>query len=175
MSIWSLKLCEDFCINQTVLRIANRKTKWIFICLHIFFRVIILICNVWWVQKVHDKCQKGEVGWRWIIQSFLYSLDFHWLGPLGRVSHRVAMSVCMYVSPSLLNFFKGPFIGPKVTWPDPRLVVGSASTPWKPPPTKQKRLWSYYPHGLRESVSINISLRSCIWTLMYSKGIMCDI
>ena len=22
---------------------------------------------------------------------------FHWLGPLGRVSHRVAMSVCMYV------------------------------------------------------------------------------
>ena len=29
---------------------------------------------------------------------FFMQCGFHWLGPLGRVSHRVAMSVCMYVT-----------------------------------------------------------------------------
>ena len=41
--------------------------------------------------------------------------DFHWLGPLGRVSHRVTMFECCVLSPPNAIYFEA-LIGPQITW-----------------------------------------------------------
>ena len=42
-------------------------------------------------------------------------IDFHQLGPLGRVGLVVDMSVCVFVCPLPMRFFSRPLIGPQIT------------------------------------------------------------
>ena len=67
---------------------------------------------------------------------FIYILkSFHWIGPLGRFSHRVAMSICLYVCPL---WRRHPLAlersSPQVTWPDARPLIGPPlHTAWEGP------------------------------------------
>ena len=50
--------------------------------------------------------------------------------PLGRVGHKVVMSVCLYVCAIGCSFFR-PLIGPQITWPDPGLwLINPPSLPY---------------------------------------------
>ena len=69
----------------------------------------------------------------WTRPGNLNIIVFHWIGPLGRFSHRVVMSVCVYVCP----LWRRPFLSlerssPQVTWPDPRHLIGPPlHIPWE--------------------------------------------
>ena len=56
----------------------------------------------------------------------MFYINFHWISPLGRLSHRVAMSVWLSICVTVPSgaVFSRPLIGPQVTWPDPRPLIG---------------------------------------------------
>ena len=59
----------------------------------------------------------------WVVRVSL-QFCFHQLGPLGRVGHRVAMSVCQDVCLCVcqrhqVQFFPRPLISPEITWSVP--------------------------------------------------------
>ena len=56
--------------------------------------------NCWWNLRFKAPYISQEwLNLTEVLQFFCYlsQMYFHWLGPLGRVSHRVAMSVCLLV------------------------------------------------------------------------------
>ena len=64
-------------------------------------------------------------------QKYIYFLDlryFHWLGPLDWVSHRVAMSMYVFMYP-LKGYFFRPLIGPHITWSVQGLSLAPTSSP----------------------------------------------
>ena len=61
-------------------------------------------------------------------KKFSYIYIFHWLSPLGPVSPRVALSVCLMLAPLHVAFF-GPLIGPEITWSVSMPIIGSPPSP----------------------------------------------
>ena len=104
-------------------------------CFSVFFSLLVLIISyfffLWLIISLIENCLDSIftvflISVLGIIRSihFLYII-FTNSAPLGRVGHRVAMSVCVCVClRHRVQFFLRPFIGPEVTWPDPRPLIG---------------------------------------------------
>ena len=65
---------------------------------------------------------------------------FHWLGPLGQVRHRVAMSMFLFICPLPAYFFWRTLIEPKITWSVQGLTLVNQTRP--PSPTCGPNLWT---------------------------------
>ena len=87
----------------------------------------------------------ANFAWWWtcigkgVLLTRLSNLYFHRLGPLGRVSHRVNMSICMS-SPSQETYFDTSHWLTTVTLSLPRPLIGQPSQP--PLPNPPPHFWS---------------------------------
>ena len=72
-------------------------------CMTVMFWIYVFCQNILAFKRIFTK-----IACKLISTLFRDFCTFHWIGPLGRFSHRVAMSVCLFVClsvPSPCNFF----------------------------------------------------------------------
>ena len=88
--------------------------------------VAIMACQWFSSAKLKKDCQWASCKVSWI--DIWDETNFHCIGPLGRFGLVVAMSVrphvCVGTCPLPMRFFSRSLIGPQVTWPDPRPLIG---------------------------------------------------